>query len=351
MINGDMGMHANRWARLAAAAGLTIAVASTGAVAGPGVAAAAATPVLIGSCATTVTGAPGTPVELEPAAVVAPITNLVEAVPILGPTLAPGFQKAFNALPPIPLGSLPNGSGTISGAQVADAVIAQLNNIPLLGPILNTLVGTVRSTLSSMCQVFVTGVNTVTGAARSGTAAIASASQQAQQQAGLLPSAGGGSSSGGSGGSGGGSSGGGDPATGSAGSSQIPASNSAVVGGVSPQYGSDSWPYQLLGIGSAESPLARYAGIPFATAGLFAPSPGVRYGGDVPGYSPGYGVLGPNSGSGDGGVQTAGHAEALGGLGSLPGGVGLPMLLAVLALSGVTAALVRTWVLRRMPTA
>ena len=349
MINRDMSMDGRRWTRLAAAAGLTIAVASGG-LAGSGVAAAAATPVILGSCATSVTGAPGTPLELSPAAVVAPITNLVEAVPILGPALAPGFQQAFNALPPIPIGALPTGSGTITGAQVANAVVAQLNNIPLLGPIINTLVVSVRSTLGSMCQVFVTGVNTAAGAAQDGTAAIAGASQQAQQQAGLLPKSGSGGTSGGSSGSAGSGGTGSGAASGGA-ASQLPASNSAPIGGLSQNFGSDSWPSQLLGIGTTESPLDRYAGIPFATAGLFAPSPGVRYGGDVPGYSPGYGVLGPQSNGTDDSVQTAGHATALGGLGSLPGGVGLPMLLAVLALSGVTAALVRTWVLRRMPAA
>jgi hypothetical protein len=349
MINEDMGMH-RRWARLAVAAGLTLAVASAGGIAGSGTA-AAATPVVLGSCATSVQGAPGTPVELSPAAVVQPITNLVKAVPILGPGLAAPFASAFNALPPIPLGALPTGSGTISGAQIADAVVTQLDNIPLLGPILGTLVGSVRSTLTSLCQVAVTGVNAVTAPVQDGTAAIASGSQQAQQNLGLIPKSGSGGSTPVQTGTGAGGGAGGSGASAGGGSSQIPASNSAVLGGLSQNYGSVSWPSQLLGIGSAESPLARYAGIPFATAGLFAPAPGVRYGGSVPGYSPGFGMLGAPNNSANDGVQTAGHAVALGGIGSLPGGVGLPMLLAVLALSGVTAALVRTWVLRRVPLA
>jgi hypothetical protein len=106
----------------------------------------------------------------------------------------------------------------------------------------------------------------------------------------------------------------------------------------------------LFGFGFAESPLARYAGIPFASAGLFDPSPGVKYGGDVSGYAPGFGVLGQNQVPADG-VQTAGQAEALGSPGNaLTNGVGLPMLLAVLMLAGVTAALVRTWALRRLPS-
>ncbi|HEX3786267.1 MAG TPA: hypothetical protein VHW44_00270 [Pseudonocardiaceae bacterium] len=344
-------MH-SRWAHLAAAAGLTVAVASAGVLVGASTA-DAAEPVIIGSCATTVQGAPGTAVELSPSAVVAPITNLINAVPLLGPPLAAPFKSSFDALPPIPIGALPTGSGTITGGQIANAVVAQLNKLPLLGPILGTLVGGVQSTLTGLCGVTVTGVNAVTAPVQDGTAGIASASQQAQQSLGLAPKSTG-TGTGGTGGggtvqSGGGGSGGGGAATGGG---SLPGSNSPVIGGLPADYDNVSWPSELLGIGSAESPLARYAGIPFASAGLFAPAPGVRYGGDVAGYTPGFGVLGQNGSGGSlpgDDIQTAGHAEALGGFGSGPGGIGLPMLLAVLALSGLTAAFVRTWVLRRVP--
>jgi hypothetical protein len=91
--------------------------------------------------------------------------------------------------------------------------------------------------------------------------------------------------------------------------------------------------------------MADYSNIPFARPGLWAPSPGVRYGGGVPGYSPEFGIVGDSAP--DDGVSVAGRAEAL----SSPVGrrVEFPVLLAVLALSCVTAALVRTWVLRRAP--
>jgi hypothetical protein len=94
------------------------------------------------------------------------------------------------------------------------------------------------------------------------------------------------------------------------------------------------------------SPMSDYSGIPYARAGLFAPSPGVRYGGAVSGYTPQFGILGS---AGQDGVAVAGNAEAL----RPPGGtkIALPVLLAVFALAGVTAALVRTWVLRRAPAA
>ncbi len=95
---------------------------------------------------------------------------------------------------------------------------------------------------------------------------------------------------------------------------------------------------------SGRSPMADYSSIPFARPGLFAPSPGVLYGGSVPGYTPQFGILGTDNRDG---VQAAGHAEAL----SAPAGdkIAFPVLLAVFALSGVTAALVRTWVLRKAP--
>ena len=342
-------MHA-KWARLAGATALAAAVTvgSAMATAGP---ADAATPILLGSCATSVQGAPGTPVELAPSAVVQPITNLIDAIPLLGPPLASSFQSTWNALPPIPLGALPNGSGVISGGQIANTVVAQLQQIPLLGPIIGILVGSVQSTLTSMCQIGMTGLNAAVAPVQDGTASIAQGSQQAQQNLGLLPKTSPGT---------GGTPGQASPPPGSPGqqsggggsTSGMPAANSPVLGGL-PFTGSLFDNSNLMGFGLVQSPLSRYAGIPFASAGLFDPSPGVRYGGDVNGYAPGFGVLGQNNNGtpSPDGVQTAGQAQALGPTSSaLAGGVGLPMLLAVLMLAGVTAALVRTWVLRRVHT-
>jgi len=340
-------MHA-KWAKLAGATALAAAVTVGSAALGAGPA-AASTPILIGSCATSVQGAPGTPVELAPSAVVQPITNLIDAIPLLGPPLAGSFQSAWNALPPIPLGALPTGSGVISGGQIANDVVAQLKQIPLLGPIIGILVANVQSALTSMCQVGVTGLNQAVAPVQSGTAAIAQGSQQAQQSLGIIPKSSGSPGSGGTPGQAG------NPGTpgqqqGGGSTSGMPSSNSPVLGGLPFTGSGDSlFGGGLSGFGLAESPLARYAGIPFASAGLFDPSPGVKYGGDVTGYAPGFGVLGQNSTPSPDGVQTAGQAEALGPTGgALANGVGLPMLLAVLMLAGVTAALVRTWVLRRV---
>jgi len=88
---------------LATAATLMFATSSLGLVATAGTA-SAATPIVIGSCASTVQGEPGQPVSLSPGAVVEPVTNVLNAIPLLGPPLAQPFQKAFTALPPAKIG-------------------------------------------------------------------------------------------------------------------------------------------------------------------------------------------------------------------------------------------------------
>ena len=102
------------------------------------------------------------------------------------------------------------------------------------------------------------------------------------------------------------------------------------------------------GISTGYAPMRDYSSIPMATAGLFSPSRGLRYGGQIPGYAPQYGIATENQ-AGNPDVQNAGQAEALPSVsdGFTQDGK-LPLLIAVLALSGVSAGLVRTWVLRRM---
>ncbi|HEY4018177.1 MAG TPA: hypothetical protein VGM75_05790 [Pseudonocardiaceae bacterium] len=339
-------MHA-RWTRFVAASTLTVAVAATGLFAATP--AQAATPIVVGSCASTIQGAPGTPVELSPGAVVQPLVNIVNAVS-LG-LLGSAFQSAFDALPPIPIGAIPTGTGFITGGQIANAVVAAIKPIPLLGPILGTVVGDVQSSLAAGCGVTVQGVNAAVAPVQDGTQTLSNLGAQAGQSLGLPSKT---TSPGNPSGPGGTQTPPGDPNGTGGGQGQGPTSNEPVpnfpgLGGTdllgNPAFGAA----QLLDNGLAESPLARYSGIPFASAGLFAPSPGVRYGGSVPGYSPSYGVLNNGNNTVPDGIQTAGEAQALGSL-STPGGngIGLPMLLAVLALSGATAALVRTWVLRKV---
>lgn len=98
------------------------------------------------------------------------------------------------------------------------------------------------------------------------------------------------------------------------------------------------------------APMRDYSGIPTATAGT-AVAPGVRYpaNGTLPGD-----VSAPQAGQGDqsgqsgqgADIRDAGNAQSLAS-NSASDDVQLPMLLAVIVLAGVTAGLVRTWVLRR----
>jgi hypothetical protein len=199
----------------------------------------------------------------------------------------------------------------------------------------------VRQTLSATCGVTVKSVNAVVAPVQDGTSAIADATGGIVEQ--IVPGANqpqtppGGQPSTGQPGTGT------TPGTGTGSTPGQPGPGSifSPVGGVDPGdlalYGPNG-----LGANFGRVPLFGYGSLPFATPGLFSPSPGVRYGGQVPGYTPGYGLPTTDSGS----VQTAGRAQALPGTGKM-GGVAVPVLLAVLALSCVTGALVRTWVLRR----
>ncbi|MGW4208086.1 hypothetical protein ACWEIJ_08855 [Lentzea sp. NPDC004789] len=300
---------------------LALASASVGAVP-----ATAAEPIVVGSCATSVQGTPGTPVSLSPAAVTQPITDLIRAIPLLGPPIADQFKPLFSQGKPIPIGAVQAGTTTISGATIANAVVAELQKLPLLGPVIGTLDKSVRSTLTSGCGVVVTGVNQVAAPIQDGSKAIADASQKLTPQ---LP---------------------GQPqAPGQQPQPQQPGTSPGQQPGVSPgtpgtpQSAPSNRDFSLYALGSnfGRVPLFSYGSLPFAMPGLYSPSPGVRYGSQVPRASNGTGLDTDQ-------VLAAGRATALPRLGG-PGGVGLPVLLAVLMLALVTGALVRTWVLRRTP--
>jgi hypothetical protein len=320
---------------LPAAVALVLAVCTLGLLGGGGTA-TAAEPIVVGSCATSVQGAPGQPVSLSPGAVLGVVTDAVRAVPLLGPGLAGAAKAAFAALPPIPIGALPNGTGFITGGTIANAVVTELKKIPLLGPVLGAVVTSVQSTLAGLCGITVTGTNAVAAPVQDGAKAVADASEEAM---GNLPG-------GTPGGPGPGTPDPGTPGPGGPGQppTGMPGPNQPPTGG----YQGPGWQLYTPGLWNfGRSPMADYGSIPFAQAGLFAPSPGVRYGGSVPGYSPEFGILGETDE--DGVQQAAGRAEAF----TPPANqhIALPVLLAVLALSCVTAALVRTWVLRKAPGA
>ncbi|MDQ3785934.1 MAG: hypothetical protein M3422_01670, partial [Actinomycetota bacterium] len=162
--------------RLAAAMALVLTTTVTSLLAGSGTA-NAAEPIVIGSCAASVQGVPGQPVSLAPAAVLGVVTDAVRAVPILGPPLAGAAGQAFAKLPPIPIGALPNGEGYITGGTIANAVVAELRKIPLLGDIIASVVKTVQSVLTQTCGVSVKGVNAVAAPVQDGADAVADASE------------------------------------------------------------------------------------------------------------------------------------------------------------------------------
>lgn len=311
-----------------ATAALVLAVSAMGLVASG--TASAAQPIVVGDCSTTVSGKTGTPLALKPTAVLAPVLNVVRAVPVLGPGLADQVGTRVSSMGNIPLGTVPGADTSLSGRTIAAAAVPRIKSaiqgIPLIGGVLSQIVGGVQSALTSGCGIVVNVVNTATAPVQDGTKAVADASQQSV--GGLLP--------------GGANSGGSAPGTGGSGggSGALPGPNRPPVG----QAPDGSWSLYPQGLHDfGRWPMADYSSVPFAEAGLYAPSPGVRYGGSVPGYTPEFGILGTD-GKGDG-VQAAGRAEAL----TPPEGqkIELSVLLAVLALSVVTAALVRTWVLRR----
>ena len=321
-----------------ATAALVLGVSVTGLVASG--TANAAQPIVVGDCSTTVQGETGTPLAMSPNAVLEPVLNVVRAVPLVGPGLVNQVRTRVSNMGNIPLGTLPSADTTISGGTIAAAAVPRIRSaiqsIPLIGGVLGQIIGGVQGVLSSGCGIVVDVVNKAAAPVQEGTKAVADASEQVV--GGIVPGGGGGGPGGG--GPGSETPGGSGPGAGNPGN--VPAPNHPPVGGYQP----GEWSLYPPGMWSfGRWPMADYGSVPFAQAGLFAPSPGVRYGGSVPGYTPEFGIIGTDR-PGDG-VQAAGRAEAL----TPPEGqkIAFPVLLAVLALSVVTAALVRTWVLRRAP--
>jgi hypothetical protein len=330
---------------LVSAAALVLGASVTGLVAGTGTA-NASQPIVVGDCSTTVSGETGTPLAMSPDAVLAPVLNVVRAVPLLGPGLVDQVRTRVLAMGNIPLGTLPSADTSISGGAISAAAVPRIRSaiqsIPLIGGVLGTIIGGVQSVLSSGCGIVVNVVNQAAAPVQDGTKAVGKAVGDTGEKVvgGLVPGVGGSAPGGGGGTPGGGGSG---PGAGNPGTN-LPGPNQPPVGG----YEGGEWSLYPPGLWSmGRWPMADYGSVPYAQAGLFAPSPGVRYGGSVPGYTPEFGILGADN-KGDG-VQAAGRAEALAPLEGQK--IALPVLLAVLALSVVTAALVRTWVLRKAPGA
>ncbi|WP_206784300.1 hypothetical protein [Amycolatopsis sp. MtRt-6] len=238
---------------------------------------------------------------------------------------------------------------TLLGLKLDLGIVTQATTV-LLGSLCNVTVKVVNTVVSPVpvvgapaASAINQGVQGVTSGTEQGIRSLTGGGQPAPQQP---PSGGSPQQPPAQGGTGGGPQGG-TPA----GTTPIPEANSPLLPGFAstPVFG--GFPFTL---GTGYAPMRDYSGIPFATAGLFTPSPAIRYGSQIPGYAPQYGLSGPDGASAEGnsGVQTAGQAEALPSASDgFTNGSNLPLLIAVLALSGVSAGLVRTWVLRRMAAA
>ncbi|WP_037364242.1 hypothetical protein [Amycolatopsis orientalis] len=268
--------------------------------------------------------------------------------------------------------------GSTITAKPGDHIQATpLLGLPLDLGIVGQASGVLTSTVDALCKVTVNVVNTVVApvpvvgppAASAVNGAVAGGANAVQQGVAAAGQALSGSQPGKqspgqnpqqppSGGNGGSPQQGGSPGQQQ---SQMPGSTSPVLGDYGGA-GGGAAPFSAFlpnfsdlsyGYSTGYAPMRDYSGIPMAMAGLFSPSPSLRYGSQIPGYAPQYGLSNPDGSSGgDRTVQNAGNAEALPGTGgNHTNGLDWPVLVAVLALSGVSAGLVRTWVLRRMAAA
>ena len=264
-------------------------------IAVPG-AAAAPLPFLAVDCGQTVHAFRGQPVHLSRIAVSRMVTKAAREE--LGGLAAAAVGLAFPLGGAIPVGTVPDGTGEIGGDEIADAVADVVAPMREIAPAADAVTASVRELVSEDCGMTVRALDP-TGD-----------TPDEPEPREPAPD-------------------GGDPST---------TPNAQPVGGgdAGPDEVSLYDPAQF-----ARTPPRDYGGIPVAEAGRFAPSPAVRYGG-VPGYSPEFGLLGRDSE-----ISTAGGAQPLPIDGAGRGQVAFPVLLAVLLLSVVTGALVRTWVLRR----
>ncbi|MPY80911.1 MAG: hypothetical protein GEV04_21225 [Actinophytocola sp.] len=295
--------------RNVAAGATTVLVASSAMLALPG-SAVAADPIVAGNCGQTLRGDAGAPLSI----------NLASALGIKG-------------APTIGLGTASEGTRTYSLTQseLADA----LTGVSLLGV-----------TLPSLCEVTVTGVKTVSDPVEKATDPVKKATDAVKDTtkpvtdavSGLIGGSEDPPESGGPGGDGGspdktdGDGSGGDEGPRK---ESVPDSTSPPL---EPSRSGFSAPYY-----SAFSPMSAFSTIPYRNASFSTHAPGLRYGSGFGDYAPSFGVLGKDGSSTGSAVANAGSADAL------PPGqgrVGLPMLLAVLALAAASAGLVRSWVLR-----
>ncbi|WP_155548240.1 hypothetical protein [Amycolatopsis camponoti] len=261
--------------------------------------ASASQQIVSASCTGTVTGQMGDQVAIDGASVKTLVTNGANNAGTLAVGSWAGDSIAKNHA--IPVGQVPNAAGgEVTGAAIGKAVRTALSNSGTwgLGLDWNKTLNSVESTVAKGCNLTLLAGNYV------------APSTPGQPGAGGTGTPQGGTPGGASG--------------------NLSNLNPGTAGGTG---------------GSA--PMRDYGGIPTATAGT-AVAPGVRYpaNGTLPGdASAPQGDTGAQSGQGAD-IRDAGNAQSVASPGSA-NDVQLPMLLAVIVLAGVTAGLVRTWVLRR----
>lgn len=143
-----------RLRRYAVVGVLAALLAGTSSAGGAASAEAAGGPVRAESCGAAVQGRPGTPVVLSPEAVLEPVTQLLAQLDPLGVLLRP-FEQAWAGLPDITIGTVPVGQTVVAGTAVADAVLDELGQLPVLAPVIDALAPTVREVLALTCSVLV----------------------------------------------------------------------------------------------------------------------------------------------------------------------------------------------------
>lgn len=220
------------------------------------------------------------------------------------------LSRTVQAVETIEVGTVPDAEkATISGEQIADAVIAIIDDEPGLGVHPDKTLQVISETIANSCGLTVYPTNY--------TPPTPTATPEPTQPDNSAPAA-----------------------------NVAPSTPSSSPAG-------DPTPH---GTGSATAPPRDYSGIPVAeapSAGISMP-PDMRYApqASLPQEAPAFSILdqGNKNNAGkatqDPKVRQAGNAAALDAP-AQPGRVQLPMLLAVVTLAVVTAALVRTWVLRR----
>ncbi|MBB3049703.1 hypothetical protein FHS23_000698 [Prauserella isguenensis] len=286
-------------------------------------AAGAATQTVVDSCTSTASAPSGATVLVDGASLKGPVEQGArEADRFLQFTYPKNLADEIGKHK-LDVGTVPNkAAGVIGGADVADAVVEKLEGNPALGwpHKRDDVLASIHRKVAGVCGLSVESTD------RS-----KPTSSQPQQS----PNRGSTPQQGGSG-------------------EQHQQPSQPVEG----QRGVPTTPDGPQGSGDGYAAPRDYSNIPEAsvpTQGSAVP-PDMRYSPQdgVPGApdSPEYGVLsdggigeGGKSGAGD--VRNAGNADALAADDTAPNQVQLPMLLAVVALAGVTAGLVRTWVLRK----